>query len=521
MLSLPAETARTVLDAAPDALLVLDAEGTICFANRQASQMFGRMHAELIGTAMEFLIPERLRHHRTEYRHRYLSQTLERPTIRTLDLYGLHVDGSEFPVEISLSPISSDGRNLTIAAIRDVGYRKGVQERLRVAQLTAEQAREQADRANQAKSRFLATASHDLRQPLQTLAFLNGMLSRTLRDSDAASALVQQDQAIETMSRLLNALLDISKLESGAIEPALGDFSVSRLVEVLRRDFADAAAAKGLRFEADPSSAQVHSDPALVEQILRNPLSNSIKYTASGRVLLRCTETPDNQVNIEVIDTGIGIAAEHLTHIFDEFFQVDTLADSKRRGYGLGLSIVKRIVDLLGVHLEVRSQLGVGSNFSLILPGAHTHTSNTAGEVRPNAMPAERTELRSHAPRLLLVEDDPGVRDATQMLLRAEGYQVTAVGSRREALAAADDGIDLLVSDYHLRDGETGLEVIEALRQALARTVRAVLITGDTSSRIRELPREPYLRIANKPVHPDVLLQLIRELTNDDAVITP
>jgi signal transduction histidine kinase len=219
-------------------------------------------------------------------------------------------------------------------------------------------ARDLANRANQAKSRFLATASHDLRQPLQTLSLLNGTLRRGSMDATSREALAHQEQAISGMSRLLNALLDISKLESGAIKPDPTDFTVSTLFEDLRREFADLANNKGLTLEVAPCEDCVYSDPSLVGQILRNLISNAIKYTRKGWVALRCLHDQPTCVRIEVLDTGIGIPAEALSHIYDEFYQVGVPANATREGYGLGLSIVQRLVALLGAKLDVESEVG-------------------------------------------------------------------------------------------------------------------------------------------------------------------
>ncbi|HVS78141.1 MAG TPA: PAS domain S-box protein [Steroidobacteraceae bacterium] len=512
MFTAPAELARSALEAAPDAMVIIDETGVIRFANRQVSALFGYTHEQIVGQWVELLLPERFRVRHRAHREQYASGPCMRPMGASLQLLGRRRDGSEFPVEISLSPIEGQGRPLVAAAIRDVSDRKRIESELIAARGEAEKAREAADYANRAKSRFLATASHDLRQPLQTLALLNGTLRRTVTDAQAAEALSQQEQSITAMSRLLNALLDISKLESGAVKPEPADFAVATVFEELRREFAGIAAGKGLRLEVEPSSVCVHSDRSLLEQVLRNLVSNAIKYTRRGRVALRCLLTADSLVSIQVLDTGIGIAADQLGSICDEFYQVEVAASSSRDGYGLGLSIVKRITELLDLRLEVRSELGRGSSFTVLLPPAQAPLAaarvGSHGE-RARSACADRRGI----PHVLLVEDDSAVREATRMLLAIEGYRVTAVASLGEAAEAARSGVDLLVTDYHLGHGQTGVQVIAEVRQAAGAGLGAVLITGDTSMAIRELPRDPHLRIASKPVNAEELLTLLRELT--------
>ncbi len=328
-------------------------------------------------------------------------------------------------------------------------------------------------------------------------------------EPEAAQILAQQEMAISAMSRLLNALLDISKLESGAVKPDPSDFAVSALFEELRLEFASLAHNKGLGFKVTPSDDWVHSDRSLVEQILQNLVSNAIKYTRQGWVALRCLCESSSSVRIEVVDTGIGIAADQLHHIYDEFYQVEGSGGS-RQGYGLGLSIVQRIVTLLDVKLDATSEVNKGSVFALTLPAGRGRVAREAP--RREMEPPVRSVAGEV--RVLLVEDHAGVREATRMLLKSEGYRVTAVASLAEALAhaAQDPRLDLLVTDYHLEHGETGMQVIEALRAALRAPLRALLITGDTSSVVSELPTDPHLRIASKPINAEQLLATLREL---------
>lgn len=501
------ELGRRVLDAAPDAIIIIDAASIIRFASQQVSALFGYPHEQIVGREVEDLMPERFRRRHLGHRERYGHHLRARAMGQGLELYGRRQDGTEFPLEISLSPIEDQERTLVAAAIRDVSDRKRIEADLILA-------RESADRANRGKSRFLATASHDLRQPLQTLALLNGTLRRLVIAPDATEAISQQEQAIGAMSRLLNALLDISKLESGAVKPELTDFAVAALFKDLRREFARLATEKGLQLEIEDSACCVHSDPSLVEQILRNLVSNAIKYTRRGRVSLRCPPAHDSMVRIEVVDTGVGIAPDQIGYIYDEFFQVGVPANSARDGYGLGLSIVQRIITLLQLRLEVRSEIDKGSSFSLVLPPAATRVASS----RMISEPVPRGAMHIGNPRVLLVEDDPSVRDATRMLLQVEGYRVVAVSSLKEALRVTrEQGIDLLVTDYHLSDGETGTDVIAALRQALGATLKAVLLTGDTSSAIKDLPLDPLMRIASKPVKADELLTLLQALLTSES----
>jgi PAS domain S-box-containing protein len=490
-------------------MIIIDAGGIIRFTNRQVFALFGYEHDDIVGRSIEMLMPPRFRVRHVGHRENYVNNVRVRPMGAGQELLGLRRDGTEFSVEISLSPIEDLNRTLVAAAIRDVTDRKRIEAELIVAREEAEAARELADRANQGKSRFLATASHDLRQPLQTLEMLNGTLRRRTTDPRCTEALVQQEQAITAMSRLLNALLDISKLESGAVRPEPSDFTVAAIFEELRLEFASIAANKGLKLEIDSCKDAAYSDPSLVEQILRNLVSNAVKYTREGYVRLRCL-TEASLVRIEVLDTGVGIPADQLQYIYDEFYQVGVPTNVSRDGYGLGLSIVHRLVKLLTLQLDVCSEVGKGSAFSLLLPAS----SGQAVTVPPTIVESVIGSQPIGQPRVLLVEDNEAVRRATCLLLELEGYDVTPAASLSEALQHAQQGYkpDLLITDYHLNDGETGTQVIAVLREILGSSLKAVLTTGDTSSAIKQLPRDPYLRITSKPIKACELLSLLRAL---------
>ena len=501
--TLPPEVIRIALEDAPDAMLIVDTAGGIRFANQAVTQLFGHAHEELVGRGVEVLIPERFRAQHAVYRDEFTRDKKSRPMGgQRLDLFGLRADGSEFPVAVSLKSIGCEHEWFTIAAIRDMTAHASAKRLLKEAQ-------EQAERANLAKSRFLATASHDLRQPLQTLALLSGALRRVVADRPAATeALVQQEHAIASMSRLLNALLNISKLESGAVRPEPSDFAVNALFEELRDEFSSIAQDKGLTLEVTLCEESVHSDRSLVGQILRNLISNAIKYTRQGSVALRCLHDNPAFVRIEVLDTGVGIPADQLRYIYDEFFQVGGPNNPAREGYGLGLSIVQRLVTLLDLKLEVQSEIGRGSVFTLALPASRSAVHATS---RVEVPLEQGPPIEAH---ILLVEDDVSVRNATRMLLKSEGYEVTAVASWTAALEYVRQRprLDLVVTDYHLGAGETGTQVIASVRDALGLPLNAVLMTGDTSSAIQMLPHDPHTRVASKPVNAEELLRLLREL---------
>ncbi|MET0281209.1 MAG: ATP-binding protein [Steroidobacteraceae bacterium] len=500
---LPSDLVRSVMDSAPDAMVVIDSSGKILFANRQVSVLFGYSNPQVIGQLVETLLPERFRDRHVAHRGNYTRAVRVRPMGNGLDLFALRRDGSEFPVEISLSPIEVDDGVIVAAAIRDVTERRRVEEELR-------EARAAADRANVGKSRFLSTASHDLRQPLQALALLNGTLQRLVEHPEAREVLQQQERAVAGMSRLLNALLDVSKLESGTVRPDISDFGVAQLLEELHREFAGLAADKGLELMVETTAAHARSDAALIRQALKNLVSNAIKYTSHGWVRLRA-RVHGTHVRIEVSDSGRGIPADHLPFIFDEFYQVGVAPNTSRDGYGLGLSIVNRVVQLLELRIDVRSRPGEGSTFTLEIP------ANPQCVQEDPAVPGAEPSLprrRSHGHHVLLVEDDPGVRNATRMFLNGEGYRVTTAATLPEALQQLDENGDIriLVTDYHLEGSATGTEVIAAARSKLGDDFRAILVTGDTSPAIANLQRDAHLRVTSKPINAGELLGMIQAL---------
>ncbi|MDH3546030.1 MAG: PAS domain S-box protein, partial [Gammaproteobacteria bacterium] len=350
---------RTLLESAPDAMIIVDEKGKIAIVNAQAERMFGYDRDELLGRKIESLLPKRLRKKHAAHRKGFAADPGIRPMGQGLDLIGRRKDGSEFPVEISLAPVATENGRFVSSVIRDVTNRKRMEQEIIAA-------RQASERANKANSAFLAAASHDLRQPVQALSLLNGALRRTVKDERALEMIESQENSLTAMTNLLNSLLDISRLDAGAVSPEFEEFPMQRLVDRLSAEFARQAHHKGLEFSATSCHAMVRSDPNLLGEIIQNFVSNAIRYTETGEVRLTCDRVGD-RCRIQVEDTGIGVEKDQLEMIFQEFYQGQSPRGNKE-GFGLGLAIVRRLADLLGHEISVQSEPGQGSCFSVSVP---------------------------------------------------------------------------------------------------------------------------------------------------------
>ena len=496
---------RTLLESAPDAMVIIDEQGTIAVVNYQAEEMFGYDREELLGQPVEALLPERMRMRHKQHRRNYAGKPTLRPMGIGLELYALHKDGSEFPVEISLSPVTTSVGNFVSSVIRDVTERKQLEAEIHAA-------REAAELANKANSAFLAAASHDLRQPVQALSLLNGALRRTVKEAKALAMIESQDHSLTAMTNLLNSLLDISRLDAGKVTPEIEEFPVQRLVDRLAAEFGRQASQEGLAFHAEPCDVCVRSDPNLLAEIIQNLVSNAIRYTDQGSVTF-AAHTDGDRCRIDVIDTGIGIEADQLQSIFNEFYQCNTKGSSKE-GFGLGLAIVKRLGDLLDHQLDVESTPGQGSRFSLWLPLAAEQVA--ASDERTDIVHAEDANGL-----LVLVEDDVNVANAWELLLEAEGFKVATAASLRETEALVrhlDAEPDLIVSDFHLLDGSTGVEAVNAIREFYDATIPAFIISGDTSKVVKDARLLDNCTLLSKPVDPDRLLTSARRAVETGVV---
>ena len=498
---------RHLLESAPDAMVIVDDQGLISLVNRQASLMFGFPRREMLGQTIELLLPESVRNSHVSLRNAYTSDPRLRPMGQDMDLVGLRKDGSEFPVEISLSPVETDNGRFISSVIRDVTVRRQMEKDIKDAQ-------EAAERANKANSAFLAAASHDLRQPVQALSLLNGALRRTVKDERALLMVENQDASLTAMTNLLNSLLDISRLDAGAVIPEWEEFPMQRLIDRLSAEFGRQAQSKGLQFSSGSCGAIVRSDPNLLAEVLTNLVSNAIRYTDKGEVRMACIER-DGLCHLEVSDTGIGIEPDQLEEIFREFHQCKSPGSSKE-GFGLGLAIVRRLADLLDHRVDVDSGPGRGSRFTVSVPIA------AGGAVTAEDDESLNAELQEQGSgSVILIEDDVNVADAWGLLLDAEGYKVATAASAVEAMALIkhiDEQPVLLISDFHLLDGSTGVEAVSLIRQFYDSEIPAFIVSGDTSKVVKDSRLLENCTLMSKPVDTARLLAAARYASRTGSV---
>lgn len=499
------EITERLLRFSPDALIVVDDGDRIRFANETVRELFGHAPEQLIGKPLDMLIPGRLRAHHGKHTAGYMRNPHNREMgARIADLFALRADGSEFPAGIRLAPFRIGDRLFVAAAIRDTTERKLVSDELVIA-------RQEADRANRAKSRFLATASHDLRQPMQTVRLLNAAMLKIVPEAEVRDLLQQQGQAIESMTRLLNSLLDISRLESGAIEPVNVVVPLGELFNDLSAEFSSIAKARGIDLIVDSTRLAISTDRTLFSQLLQNLLGNALKYTDRGWVRVRCSEESEALV-VSVEDSGIGIPADKLERIFDEYYQVDTHG-TKRMGVGLGLAIVKEVTRLLGFSIKIYSTVGRGTRAVLGIPNRYRVTATASASGSASA-PTPAAPARKA--RLILVEDNDGVRLATELFLKLEGHETLSAPTLAEAevlLQRLQPG-DVVIADYHLDDKNTGLDMLLRLRERVGYEVPGVVLSGDLPSVLRSL-KTPVTscRFLSKPVDTVALVEAIAELS--------
>jgi signal transduction histidine kinase len=413
------------------------------------------------------------------------------------------------PLVIALAIALMFGRKINLLVHESIGRRFeniDLIEALAREKEVAERARAVAETANRSKSQFFAAASHDLRQPLHALGLFVAALSSRIRYPEVSNIVANINQSVDALQELFDELLDVSKIDGGAVQPKLGEFSLDQLFGRLRHDFAPEAAEKGLRLRIRPSQAVVHSDPLLLERILRNLIANALRYTSKGGVLVGARRRGP-RIALEVWDTGIGIPESERKRIFDEFYRLGDPARSSSKGLGLGLAIVKRLADLLGYQIRVDSRLERGSVFRFEVPAGESHTARPltpVGPTLPTLALADRL--------IVVVDDEASIVEGMRVLLTAWGAEVVGSATGNDVLPEMERRgrlPDLLIVDYQLGDGHYGTDVIDNLREVLDPEIPAIIVSGSTTADLAEKVRARGDDLLLKPVMPAKLQGLI------------
>jgi len=371
-----------------------------------------------------------------------------------------------------------------------------------------QQRKAQAEAAYLAKSRFLAAASHDLRQPAHALGMFVARLSQLPQDAPTRELVAGVDASVRALQDMLDSFFDYSRLDTPAVQVRAQAFPVSQLLTQLHTTFTGAASAKSVQLHIRPSALWLHSDPVLLQRVLLNLVGNAVQYTQRGRILVACRPTRGNtHARLEVWDTGIGIDPAHHAQIFDEFFQICNPERDRCKGLGLGLSIVQRSCQLLEHPVSVQSVLGRGTRFTVLVPLA-TAQPVAAGVDVADALP--RTELQGL--QVMLIEDDALSCLSTQSVLESWGCRVSTAGNAQAACDLLHTGPapDFIVSDYRLPGTLQGVDAVRQLRALLGRDVPACVISGDTEGTVREQVQQAGLVLLQKPVRPAKLRSVLR-----------
>jgi PAS domain S-box-containing protein len=388
----------------------------------------------------------------------------------------------------------------------DISTRKRAEQML-------EQAKRKAEQADAMKTRFLTTASHDLRQPLQGMRMLKDTLTLRMSDPAIAGLFDDWETTLNTMERLVNGYLDIGRLESGAITPKPDDFAVQSLLEPIYTEFAAPARDKGLELRLIACSAVIRSDRLLLRQILCNLVANAIRYTKTGKVLIGCRRRGGN-LSVQVWDSGPGIGQDQQSKIFEEFYQVDNPARSSGGSYGLGLAIVNHTAHLLGHPVRVASVPGRGSMFAVEVPCRRSHLP---APIRIRAESRSNRKVVSAGRRLLIVEDDKITRRSLELLMRSRNFQITVCENSEQALKQLTQNAlepQLVITDLRLPGADSGLSWLRKLRQLLQPRIPVIVITGDISSDLHDAVEAMDCILLTKPVRAEKLLLLLEQQLN-------
>jgi PAS domain S-box-containing protein len=497
------ERLKALINAATeDVVVLLDTNFNMEIVNERAARGFKSTVEEATGRPLEAFMPFSIASKRLKHAQVVIDSG---QAVRFEDYRAGHwFDNNFCPV------FDDDGKPQAVAIFaRDITERKNLEQ-------TLAKAKQIAEEANISKTRFLAAASHDLRQPLQAITAHTDILALSNTDPALGNSIKQLIIATHAMQEILEGLLGISQMDTGIITPDLKAFSISTLLSQLEGQYQPSAKQKGLTFDVMPCAAVVQSDPTLLRVILQNLISNAIRYTRQGNVVIGCERRGD-LLSIEVRDTGSGIPEAMKGLIFEEFYQLDNQARDRGKGTGIGLAIVKRIADLLNHPISMHSVEGEGSSFAIHVP----LVEGSLEELR--SAPPITVELNnaSAGGRILLIEDDEIVLDANRILLTTLGYTVISASGAQAALELIGPNSprpDLIIADYRLPGECMGTELIEQLRTSVGSLIPSIILTGDITllGESNALPDNSLL--LQKPVRADEFVAAINQLLERKTV---
>lgn len=529
---------RLITDAVPAMIAYVDGEQRYRFVNRAYEDWFKRPRSEIADQPMPLALSK------PEYDMRlpYVLRTLAGETVSfEMEHAEAGTDGATRYALATYIPHFGERREVLgfFALIHDITERRRIAATLqdakeslerRVGERTAELtqlnaklqdeireraaaetalrlAKADAEQANLSKTKFLAAASHDLLQPLNAARLFVSALSDLDQPAGGRAMVENLDVALASVEDLLSALLDIARLDAGAVTAEVSDFPITSVLRPLATEYAPLARERGLEFVIVPSSAVVRSDVRLLRRVVQNFIANALRYTLSGRVLVGCRRRGDG-VSIEVWDSGPGVPDDKLSEIFEEFRRLDTPVSSGRdRGIGLGLAIVDRVARMLGHPVGVRSRAGHGSVFSVRVP-----YGTRRQPARPAVPVATAAANRLAGVTVLVLDNEPAVLAGMRALLEGWSCTVLAATCRDEAMAQIGRAPDLLIADYHLDHGAQGLEEVEHLRHACGRRLPAVMVTANRTASLVEEAKALGLSVLTKPVRPAQLRAVMGEL---------
>jgi PAS domain S-box len=493
---------RAILNTAADGIITIDSLGVVLTANPASERIFGYPAGEMVGRNVNMLMPEPYHSQHDGYLKRYMTTGERRIIGLGREVEGRRRDGSTFPLELSVGEAQTGGSRIFTGIVRDISERKKIEGELRAAKEDAEQTRV-------AQSKFLAVVSHDLRQPVQALTLFTSALASKIAGAPASALVEDIRGSVDALHMLLDALLDVSSLDAGIIVPHETAFSLSTLFDRLVAEFEPQARQKDVGLSAVRSSAVIRTDPTLLYRILHNFLSNAVRYTGQGRILLGCRRQ-GRKLRIEVIDTGVGIPAGLQQDIYREFFQINNPERDRTQGLGLGLAIVQRLSRLLHCPVTLRSQEGRGAAFGVEVP--LISFNKTA-----NVIPLRRTKAvlpTSGEGIVFIIDDESSVLKGLRLVIEGWGYTVLTARTELEAvnlMNGCKQAPDIIIADYRLRGICNGAEVVAHIRQTFGEQIPCILITGDTApERIREAAKYGFT-LLHKPVDPSELLPAIIE----------